>query len=74
MDQLKLLDAKPQHARVRYPGGWEDMISLRDLAAAGNESGPTRLRVLRAHPLVFRIFILFGEPLIFLAYYLIFSV
>lgn len=71
---MDFLNTNPQYASVRYLDGWEDMISLRDLAPAGNESGRTKLRILRVLSLVFRIFILFYRPLIFLAYYLIFSV
>lgn len=74
VDQMDFLNTNPQYASVRYLDGWEDMISLRDLAPAGNESGRTKLRILRVLSLVFRIFILFYRPLIFLAYYLIFSV
>lgn len=43
VDQVELLDAKPQYARIRYPGGREDTVSLGDQALAGDEPGPTGL-------------------------------
>ena len=31
-----LLEANPQYAHVRFPDGWEDMVSIKHLAPPGN--------------------------------------
>ncbi|QQP40012.1 Uncharacterized protein FKW44_013906, partial [Caligus rogercresseyi] len=40
VDEVELLDSNPSFARVRYPGGKESSVSVRDLAPCPSESGP----------------------------------
>lgn len=40
---MELLNTNPQFVRVCYSDEWEDIVSLRDLVLAGDESGPTSL-------------------------------